>query len=100
MGNYDLVVNPVALDNYLQALSNFEEQLSNNINMIYYGIDGLNAGWSGASYNKFKEEVTNFKDPLTELCVFISAYRNVLYNQVGRVNTLIKKVESEFERMV
>ena len=99
MGDYDFVVNPAALDNYIQALSNFEEQLSTNIGMIYYGVDEMHGGWAGDSYNQFKEEVTNFKDPLTELCVFINAYRTVLSNQVTRVETVVKKVNTEFERM-
>ena len=99
MGDYDFVVNPVALDNYIQSLSNFEEQLSNNIGMIYYGVDGLEAGWSGGSYDEFKRSVTDFKDPLTELCMFISAYRSVLTAQTYRINNLVTKVETEFERM-
>ena len=78
----------------------FHKQLNDTIDDIFYGVEGLEAGWSGGGYDQFKKDVENFRDPLQELSIFINAFRSVLANQTTRVSACINKVNNEFDRLV
>ena len=97
---YDFIVNGSNLSTLISDLTRFQGALLDNIDMIYFGIDSLEVGWSGESYQEFKKSTLNLKDPLTELSVFIGAYIQVLEDQSEQIQTLIEKVNAEFDGMV
>lgn len=99
MGDYDFYLCSSYLTSFISSISNFIELLNDNIDSIYYGIDGMEVGWSGESYESFKKDVEGFRDPLTELCIFMVAFKNILSNQGPRVTNCIEKINSELERL-
>lgn len=100
MGDYDFYLDGDKLSSFIETLGTFYKMLNDTVDSIYYGVDGLEVGWSGEGYDEFKQDVERFRDPLTELSIFIMAYKTILSNQITRVSTCINKVNSEFERMV
>ncbi len=71
-------VDTYMLDQLVYGLQSRERALEGNVVKIYGDINNLESGWTGESYNRFKELMNTYKDPLNSAAVCVGAFAELL----------------------
>ena len=71
------------LDSLIRGLQERERKLQTNVVQIFGDINNLEAGWSGDSYDRFKELMNTYKDPLNSAAICVGAFAELLKNDIA-----------------
>jgi uncharacterized protein YukE len=96
----NLLIDMTELTTFNGKLIEARDTILDNIDAIYQGVDSMNAGWEGPSYEEFRQKILSYKVYLDSIAGVYRAFEWINLHYLSQdIMTLTQSLDEAYQML-